>query len=78
MFSEDLQASTKGVPPPTGPLTFLLNSDEAMFLKLRDLNFRAVGHVLSKTAKSITAEYKVRRRTMLHGRGGSLLGADIM
>lgn len=60
MFSEDVQVPPKGGPVPTGPLTFILNSEENMFSELRDLNFRAVGLALSKAAKTITAEYEVR------------------
>lgn len=59
MFSEDVQAVPKGAPPPKGPLTFLLNSEENMFAELRDLNFSAVGQYLSKEAKKITEAYKV-------------------
>ncbi len=60
MFSEDVQGGgSKGGPPPTGPLTLILNSEEAMFADLRDLNFRGVGHFLSKEAKKITAAYEV-------------------
>lgn len=60
MFSEDLQTVPKGAPPPKGPMTFLLNSEETMFAELRDLNFSMVGQYLSKEAKKITEAFKVR------------------
>jgi hypothetical protein len=59
MFSEDLQAVQKGAPPPKGPMTILLNSEENMFAELRDLNFSMVGQYLSKEAKKITEAFKV-------------------
>ena len=59
MFSEDLQAVPKGAPPPKGPMTILLNSEETMFAELRDLNFSSVGLYLSKEAKKITEAFKV-------------------
>lgn len=60
MFSEDVQQVPKGAPPPTGPLTVLLNSEESMFAYMRDLNFSAVGQQLSREARKITAAYDVR------------------
>ena len=59
MFAEDLQAIPKGAPPPKGPLTFLLNSEETMYAEIRDLNFSSVGQYLSKEAKKITEAFKV-------------------
>ncbi len=59
MFSEDIQAVPKGAPPPKGPMTFLLNSEETMYAEIRDLNFSAVGQFLSKEAKKIAEAYKV-------------------
>lgn len=59
MFSEDLQAVPKGAPPPKGPMTILLNSEETMFAELRDLNFSSIGLYLSKEAKKITEAFKV-------------------
>ena len=59
MFSEEVQQITKGAPPPTGPLTVLLNSEEAMFAEMRDLHFRAVGQLLSREAKKIAAAFEV-------------------
>lgn len=37
----------------------LLNSSENLYSKIRDMNFSAVGSVLSKNAKDITAGYEV-------------------
>ena len=59
MFSEEVQQITKGAPPPTGPITLLLNSEENMYVEMRDLNFRAVGQFLSREAKKITAAFEV-------------------
>ena len=58
-FSEEVQNVPKSAPPPSGPIAFILNSEEAMFAEMRDLNFRAVGQFLSKEAKKITAAYEV-------------------
>ena len=60
MFSEEVQSLPKNAPPPSGPVGFLLNSEEQMFTEMRDLNFRAVGQFLSREAKKITALYEVR------------------
>ena len=59
MFSEDIQAVPKGAPPPKGPMTFLLNSEENMYADIRDLNFSAVGQYLSREAKKIAEAFKV-------------------
>lgn len=59
MFSDDVQQVPKGGPPPSGPLALVLNSEENMFMEMRDLNFRAVGLFLSKEAKKITQAYEV-------------------
>ena len=59
MFSDDVQQVPKGGPPPSGPLALVLNSEENMFMEMRDLNFRAVGVFLSREAKKITQEYEV-------------------
>ena len=60
MFSDDVQQAPKGAPPPSGPLGLVLNSEENMFVEMRDLNFRAVGQFLSREAKKITQAYEVR------------------
>ena len=60
MFSDDVQQTPKGAPPPSGPLALVLNSEENMFVEMRDLNFRAVGQFLSREAKKITQAYEVR------------------
>jgi len=55
---------------PTGPTTsaaadlseskkIILNSSEELFAELRDRNFHAVGPILSKKAKLISAEFDV-------------------
>ena len=59
MFSEEVQNVPKNAPPPSGPMAFILNSEEQMFTEMRDLNFRAVGQFLSREAKKITALYEV-------------------
>ena len=68
-FSEEVQNVPKNAPPPSGPIAFILNSEEAMFAEMRDLNFRAVGQFLSKEAKKITAAYEVSgaRQTLSRG-----------
>ena len=38
----------------------ILNSSDALFAELRDKNFNAVGSIVSKKAKHITAEFDVR------------------
>ena len=43
----------------TEPKKFVLNSTEEMFAEIRDKNFNAVGPVLSRKAKLITAEFDV-------------------
>ena len=42
------------------PKKFILNSSDELHAELRDKNFNAVGHVLSRKAKTITAQYDVR------------------
>ena len=59
MFSEEVQQVPKNAPPPSGPLSVALNSDDGMYSNLRDLNFRAVGINLSKRAKEISAAFEV-------------------
>jgi hypothetical protein len=60
MFSEDVQQLPKNSPPPNTPLQVTLNSEENMYLHLRDLNFRAVGSHLSKQAREISAAFEER------------------
>ncbi len=59
MFSEEVVAPPKNAPPPTGPITLVLNSEEEMYGGLRDLNFRTVGSHLSMQAKEVTKAYEV-------------------
>ena len=59
MFSDDVQQVPKGGSPPSGPLALILNSEENMFVEMRDLNFRGVGMFLSREAKKITQAYEV-------------------
>ena len=42
------------------PRKIVLNSGEGLYAEIRDMNFSAVGPVLSREAKRITAEYEVR------------------
>ena len=58
-FSEDVQNIRKGDPPNPGPLLVTLNSDEEVYRKLRDFNFRKVGKYLSSEAKRIKEIYEV-------------------
>lgn len=44
---------------PTEPKKFILNSSQELFAELRDRNFNAVGGVLSRKAKLITALFDV-------------------
>jgi len=41
------------------PKKIILNSSEELFAELRDRNFHAVGPILSKKAKLISAEFDV-------------------
>ena len=41
------------------PKKVVLNSSDNLFAEIRDMNFSAVGPVLSREAKRITAEYEV-------------------
>ena len=41
------------------PKKVILNSGENLYAEIRDMNFSAVGPVLSREAKRITAEYEV-------------------
>lgn len=58
-FSEDVQQVPKNAPPPTTPLSISLTSEENMLTNLRDCNFRAVGRLLSKHARDISAAFEV-------------------
>ena len=44
---------------PPGPKKIPLNSSDQLYSEIRDLNFLAVGPVLSKKAKQISAEFEV-------------------
>lgn len=46
---------------PTEPKKLQLNSAEELYAEIRDKNFNAVGSVLSKKAKIISAAFEVRR-----------------
>ena len=41
------------------PKKFILNSADELYAELRDKNFNAVGIIVSRKAKTITAEYDV-------------------
>lgn len=43
----------------TEPKKFILNSSDELFAELRDKNFNAVGGIVSRKAKTITAEFDV-------------------
>ena len=43
----------------------VLNSSENLFAEIRDMNFSAVGPVLSREAKRITAEYEVKYKRVM-------------
>ena len=45
---------------PPGPKKIPLNSSDQLYSEIRDLNFLAVGPVLSKKAKQISAAFEVR------------------
>ena len=45
---------------PTEPKKLQLNSAEELYAEIRDKNFNAVGSVLSKKAKIISAAFEVR------------------
>lgn len=47
-----------GVVP--GPKVLVLNSGDEMFGELRDLNYQAVGPLLSRRAKRVTSQMEVR------------------
>ena len=48
------------VEPPTEPKQFHLNSSEELFVKLRDINFKAVGPTLRVSAKSLSQQFDER------------------
>ncbi|XP_035829204.1 vacuolar protein sorting-associated protein 33A isoform X2 [Aplysia californica] len=47
-------------PLPTEPKKFILNSADELYAELRDKNFNAVGAIVSRKAKTITAEFDER------------------
>ena len=49
------------------PKKIILNSLEELFAELRDRNFHAVGPILSKKAKLISAEFDVNTFSCLYG-----------
>ena len=53
--NKDPQGNNK----PAKPKKVILNSGENLYAEIRDMNFSAVGPVLSREAKRITAEYEV-------------------
>ena len=42
--------------------TVVLNSSDELFAELRDKNFSGVGYVVSRKAKTITAQFDVSRK----------------
>jgi len=55
--SNQQQEESQGVP--TEPKKIILNSSDELYADLRDKNFNAVGSIVSKKAKVITAEFDV-------------------
>lgn len=51
--------TTSAVADLSEPKKIILNSSEELFAELRDRNFHAVGPILSKKAKLISAEFDV-------------------
>lgn len=51
------QEEPQGVP--TEPKKVILNSSDELYADLRDKNFNAVGSIVSRKAKTITAEFDV-------------------
>lgn len=49
----------------TEPKKFILNSADELFAELRDKNFNAVGTIVSRKAKTITAEFDVLLHLLL-------------
>ena len=58
--ARDGQSSEQVVETPTEPKQFHLNSSEELFVKLRDINFKAVGPTLRTAAKSLTQQFDER------------------
>ena len=56
-FQSGQGEESKGVP--TEPKKVILNSSDVLYADLRDKNFNAVGSIVSKKAKTITAEFDV-------------------
>jgi len=57
--------STSSVADLSEPKKIILNSSEELFAELRDRNFHAVGPILSKKAKLISAEFDVSTLDLL-------------
>ncbi|XP_052075554.1 vacuolar protein sorting-associated protein 33A-like isoform X1 [Mytilus californianus] len=57
-FQSGQGEESKGVP--TEPKKVILNSSDVLYADLRDKNFNAVGSIVSKKAKTITAEFDER------------------
>lgn len=60
-FTPKKQGSGGGKDLPTEAKKLQLNSAEELYAEIRDKNFNAVGSVLSKKAKIISAAFEVRR-----------------
>ena len=63
-FPAKEETKGKGPAPPKDPQKprkIILNSGDALYSEIRDINFSAVGPVLSREAKRITAQYEEHR-----------------
>ena len=56
---EDKKTGPSQPAQPPGPKKILLNSADQLYSEIRDLNFLAVGPVLSRKAKQISAAFEV-------------------
>lgn len=64
-FAPKKQGAGGGKELPTEAKKLQLNSAEELYAEIRDKNFNAVGSVLSKKAKIISAAFEVRQAGML-------------
>ena len=66
------QSSEQTVEPPTEPKQFHLNSAEELFVKLRDISFKAVGPTLRTSAKSLSQQFDERHNAKNCSRNPSI------
>lgn len=64
---ERQQGSSQSMNPSSEFKTFILNSAEELFAKIRDKNFHAVGPTLSRTAKHLSAQFEERHKAQSVG-----------